>query len=72
MSTVALTAKTGLQLWGTWTPRWRFKMLGKLSHRISRFLPKTVQVIAKGRSTKPWLDRGCSKLSDQRKQAKFL
>jgi hypothetical protein len=43
--------------------------LGKLAGRISKFQPKRVQAVII--NINPWFNEGCSKLLDQRKQAKY-
>jgi hypothetical protein len=45
-------------------------MLVKLIKRISKYHPKILDY-HELKKHKPWFDEGCSKLLDQRKQAKF-
>jgi hypothetical protein len=51
--------------------RWILIELGKLFERISKFQPEKSPGYYELKKCKPWFDAGCSKLLDQRKQAKL-
>jgi hypothetical protein len=64
-SNIVFRSQIGLQLWKIWTQRWKIVRENvKISAResVGYFELKKY---------KPWLDEGCSKLVDQRKQTKL-
>jgi hypothetical protein len=69
-SNFVLRSQIGLQLWKIWTQRWKLIKLGKLLERISKLQPKNLGYFEL-KKHKQWSDEGCSKLLDQRKEAKL-
>jgi hypothetical protein len=71
VSGIMLRSQRGLQLWKIWTLRWKLIVLEKLLKRIKKTLAKDSKGYYELRKHKPWYDKGCSKLLDERTQAKL-
>jgi hypothetical protein len=69
---IMLRSQIDLQRWKIWTLRLKLILSGKQLERISEFLSAKESLgYYEMKKHKQWFDERCSKLLDQRKQAKL-
>jgi hypothetical protein len=66
-----LRSQIGLQLWKIWTQRWKLNSAWETITEIIKISAKESLGYFELKKHKQWSDEGCSKLLDQRKQAKL-